>query len=209
MAPLGGESSERRSLSIIESAVWAPNHHLTEPRRFHVLAGEARQAMGDAIADALADDLDLGDPINVGEVKSARAKHNRLVRDAIAEHGGFEVSTEGDSFFVVFGSARDAVRCAQAMQAALGARNSKADRAVRVRIGLHTGEPVSDADNFYGTHVVLASRIASTADGGEILVSSLLRDLVASSGEFELTAREPVALKGLDGEHVTYAVAWV
>ena len=109
---------------------------------------------------------------------------------------------------VAFGSARDAVRCAQAMQSALASRNGDADRAIRIRIGLHTGEPVKEADDFYGTHVVLASRIASTADGGEILVSSLLRDLVASSGEFELTAREPVALKGLDGEHVTYAVGW-
>ena len=62
---------------IIDAAVWAPNHHLTEPWRFHVLAGEARQAMGDAIADALADDLDLGDPINVGEVKAERVKLRR------------------------------------------------------------------------------------------------------------------------------------
>jgi nitroreductase len=62
---------------IIEAAVWAPNHHLTEPWRFHILAGEAREAMGDAIADALADDLDLGDPINVGEVKAARMKLRR------------------------------------------------------------------------------------------------------------------------------------
>ncbi len=83
---------------------------------------------------------------------------------------------------------------------------------MRMRIGLHTGEPVreggdDDAD-FYGTHVVMASRIASQASGGEVLVSALLRELVAASGEFTLEAREPVALKGLDGEHVTYAVRW-
>ncbi len=64
---------------------------------------------------------------------------------------------------------------------------------MRMRIGLHTGEPVRDADDFFGN---------------EILVSSLLRELVASSGEFTLDAREPVTLKGLDGEHVTYAVGW-
>ncbi len=69
-------------------------------------------------------------------------------------------------------------------------------------------ERVRLPDDFYGAHVVLAARICSQADGGEILVSSLLRELVASSGEFELAAREPVALKGLDGEHVTYAVGW-
>ncbi len=54
----------------------------------------------------------------------------------------------------------------------------------------------------------MASRVADQAQGGEVLVSSLLRELVASSGEFALEAREPVALKGLDGEHVTYAVGW-
>ena len=51
-------------------------------------------------------------------------------------------------------------------------------------------------------------RIASQAEGGELLVCSLLRELGASSGEFALVAREPVALKGLDGEHVTYTVGW-
>ncbi len=83
---------------------------------------------------------------------------------------------------------------------------------IRVRVGLHTGEPVregsDDAADFYGTHVVMASRIASRAAGGEVLVSALMRELVASSGEFTLEARPPAALKGLEGEHVTYAVGW-
>ena len=79
---------------------------------------------------------------------------------------------------------------------------------VRVRIGLNAGEPIAEDDDLFGTHVVIASRIASRAAGGEVLVSALLRELVASSGEFTLEARPPVVLKGLDGEHVTYAVRW-
>ena len=63
-------------------------------------------------------------------------------------------------------------------------------------------------DDFYGTHVVLAARIASQASGGDILVSALLRELVAASREFALEPRPPVALKGLPGEHVVYRVAW-
>jgi class 3 adenylate cyclase len=157
------------------------------------------------IEDSTAHNVQLGDDAWMERL----FEHNRLVREAIAEHHGFEVKTEGDSFFIAFGSARDAVRCAQAMHRALEVHNDEeAEHPIRIRVGLHTGEPVKEADDFYGTHVVLASRIASTAYGGDILVSSLLRDLVASSGEFELTVREPVALKGLDGEHVTYAVAW-
>ena len=54
----------------------------------------------------------------------------------------------------------------------------------------------------------MASRIASRAAGGDVLLSSLLHELVASSGEFTLDARPAAALKGLDGEHVTYAVGW-
>ena len=62
---------------IIEAAVWAPNHHLTEPWRFHVLAGDARQAMGDAIGDTLTRDLDMSEPVNMAEARSARVKLSR------------------------------------------------------------------------------------------------------------------------------------
>lgn len=65
-----------------------------------------------------------------------------------------------------------------------------------------------DRNDFYGTHVVMAARIASMAAGGEILTSALLQELVASSGEFVLEARPASELKGLAGEHVTYGVAW-
>jgi class 3 adenylate cyclase len=97
------------------------------------------------------------------------------------------------------------------MQRAFTERNDGLDEdgtPINVRIGLHTGEPVAQGDDFYGVHVVMASRIADQANGGEVLVSALLRELVASSGEFELEAREPMALKGLDGEHVLHAVGW-
>jgi class 3 adenylate cyclase len=154
------------------------------------------------IEDSTAMNVELGDDAWM----QLLGEHNRLVREAIREHGGFEVKTEGDAFMVAFQSARDAVRCAQAMQRALDARSE--EPRLRIRIGLHTGEPIREAEDFYGTHVVLASRICSQANGGEILVSALLRDLVAASGEFELSARDPIVLKGLDGEHVTYAVAW-
>jgi class 3 adenylate cyclase len=135
-------------------------------------------------------------------------EHNRLVREAIRRHNGFEVKTEGDAFMVAFQSARDALRCAIDMQKSLAQRNAAAERPVRVRIGLHTGEPVRNGDDFYGTHVVLAARIASQASGGDILASALLRELVAASREFDLAPRPPVALKGLPGEHIVYSVGW-
>jgi class 3 adenylate cyclase len=80
--------------------------------------------------------------------------------------------------------------------------------AVEVHIGLHTGEAVQERGDFFGKHVNLAARIGGSATGGEILVSSLLAQLVVPSGEFVLSERPAIPLKGLDGEHVTHGVEW-
>ena len=67
---------------------------------------------------------------------------------------------------------------------------------------------IKEGDDFFGKHVNLAARIASQASVGEILVSSLLAQLVGPSGEFTLSERPAMSLKGLDGEHVTHGVEW-
>ena len=78
---------------------------------------------------------------------------------------------------------------------------------IRVRIGLHAGEMIKDGDDFYGKNVILASRVAGKAVGGEILVSSLLRQLVESSvGAAMFGEPREVELKGLSGMHTVYAV---
>ena len=78
ISALTGQVPSRETVQrLIDAAVWAPNHHLTEPWRFHVLAGQARQTMGEAIGDALANELDLSDPIRAGEANAARVKLER------------------------------------------------------------------------------------------------------------------------------------
>jgi class 3 adenylate cyclase len=133
--------------------------------------------------------------------------HNALVRDAVHAHGGFEVKSQGDGFMVAFGSARRALQCAIAIQRALAEQNATAEETVRVRIGLHTGEAVREADDFYGRHVVLASRIASQAVGGEILVSALLKELTQGGGEFTFDEGRQAELKGLAGTQLMFAAA--
>ncbi len=130
--------------------------------------------------------------------------HNQLVREQVAAHGGFEVKSQGDGFMVAFSSARRAVHCAVSIQRALAAEESP----VRVRIGLHTGEVIKEADDFFGKNVILAARIASEAAGGEILVSSLLKDLVENTGDVRFDGGREVALKGLSGTHRVFAVPW-
>ena len=146
---------------------------------------------------------DLGDR----EWMEVLRKHNEIVRGQLRLHSGFEVKSQGDGFMLAFSSARDALRCAGGIQRAL-ADERAADHQLRIRIGLHTGEPISEADDFYGKAVILAARIAAEARRSEILVSSLVRDLTESTGEFSFEEPRDVELKGLSGTHTVSAVRW-
>jgi class 3 adenylate cyclase len=134
-------------------------------------------------------------------------EHNRIVRGQAARHSGFEVKSQGDGFMLAFASARDAVRSAIGIQRELAEPGATAHE-LWVRIGLHTGEPVREGDDFFGKSVVLAARIAAEARGAEILVSSLVRDLTESSGEFSFEAPTDTELKGLSGMYRLSAVRW-
>jgi class 3 adenylate cyclase len=139
--------------------------------------------------------------------------HNAIVRKRVAAHEGFEVKSEGDGFMLAFGSARRALQCAVDIQRAFAARNDSTDESILVRIGLHTGEAIKEADpdgqaDFYGKNVILAARIASQAQGGEILVSSLLKELTESGGDIAFGEGREVELKGLSGQHRVFEVVW-
>jgi predicted ATPase/class 3 adenylate cyclase len=108
-------------------------------------------------------------------------RHHLLLREACAGSGGVEVSTEGDAFFVVFSNPAAAVRAATDAQRALQAEPWPENGAVRVRMGLHTGEGLIGGDNYVGLDVHRASRIASAAHGGQILISDATRALVEQS----------------------------
>ena len=134
-------------------------------------------------------------------------EHNALIRTQIRAHDGYEVKTMGDGFMVAFQSARKALDCAIAIQRAFAGHNAANGEHVKVRIGLHAGEAIKDGDDFYGKNVILASRVAGKALGGEILVSSLLRQLVESSfGPGAFSEPRDVELKGLAGTHTVFAV---
>ena len=79
---------------------------------------------------------------------------------------------------------------------------------IRVRIGLHTGEAIKEADDFFGKAVIQAARIAAAGRGGEILVSSLVRQLTESSGEFTFGDTREIRLKGLAGLNQVCPVVW-
>ncbi len=135
--------------------------------------------------------------------------HNAIIREQVATHGGFEVKSMGDGFMLAFSSARRALQCAISIQRDFAAyNNDHPDEPVRIRIGLHTGEAIREAEDFFGRHVILASRIANQARGGEILVSALLKELTESSGDIRFGEGQEVELKGLIGLNRVYQVVW-
>src|SRR5215475_3222317 len=106
------------------------------------------------------------------------ATHCALVRAAFAAHEGHEVDTQGDSFFGVFPRATQAVAAAVAMQRALTAAAWPEGGAVRVRIGLHTGEPIRTAAGYMGLDVIRGARIKEAGHGGQVLLSKSTAALV-------------------------------
>ena len=135
-------------------------------------------------------------------------EHNAIVRERVKKQEGFEVKSQGDGFMVAFQSARRGLECAIDIQQALAERNEGAEEPIQVRIGLHTGEAIKDGDDFFGKHVNLAARVAGQAAGGEILASSLLKELADSAGDVSFGEGREVELKGLAGSHRVFAVAW-
>jgi predicted ATPase/class 3 adenylate cyclase len=100
------------------------------------------------------------------------AGYRHALRREFARHGGVEVDTQGDAFFVAFATATDALAAAAAVRDALG------DGPIRVRMGLHTGEPTVTAEGYVGIDVHRAARIAAAGHGGQILLSQTTRDLL-------------------------------
>ena len=111
-----------------------------------------------------------------------RADHDRILREAAATHGGAEVDTQGDSFFFSFRRATDGVAAAADAQRALTAHSWPDGTTLRVRMGLHSGEPVVGEDGRYvGLSLHRAARISSAARGGQVLLSSTTAGLVTDN----------------------------
>jgi class 3 adenylate cyclase len=118
---------------------------------------------------------ELGD--GYGEVLD---DHRRLLREHLGDAGGREIDTQGDAFFFSFTRARDAVGGAVAAQRALHTHAWRDGAQVKVRMGLHTGEPAVGAEGYHGLDVVRAARICSAGHGGQILISETTRALIGN-----------------------------
>jgi class 3 adenylate cyclase len=145
----------------------------------------------------------------LGDAKAREVlrEHERMTREALRAHGGAEVKTMGDGFMASFSSATRALECAIAMQRAFAEHNEAAEEHIKVRIGLNAGEPIAEDEDLFGTAVILAARIAAKAEGGEILASDVVRQLVAGKG-FLFSDRGDVVLRGFEDPVRLYEVRW-
>ena len=137
---------------------------------------------------------DLGDARARGILRRA----DDVVRTTIRAHDGTEVERRGDSFMVVFTTARRAVECALAVHAALA--DARMEHPVRVRIGMDTGEVIPEDEGYFGVTVFRASRIADLAGPGEVLASEVTK-LLAERFGFEFQDLGDHTLKGLGPGH--------
>ncbi len=132
-------------------------------------------------------------------------EHERITREALAAHGGQEVKTMGDGFMASFGSAQRALECAVALQRAVA--GGIGGEALRIRAGINAGEPIAEDDDLFGSSVIAAARIAGKASGGQVLVSDVVRQLVAGKG-FLFSDTGLHDLKGLEEPARLWELRW-
>lgn len=150
--------------------------------------------------------------VEVGELPWRRVlqEHHRLVSAHVEAHRGRIVKRQGDGYMLCFRSARLALSACIGLQLDLARQMVESpEHGVHVRIGLHTGEVLADDDgDLFGRHVVIAARVGALADGGEILVSDLVKQIAEPRGDIVFADEQRAELKGLQGPFVLHRVDW-
>jgi class 3 adenylate cyclase len=133
--------------------------------------------------------------------------HHLLVERLLARHDGQVVQWQGDGFLASFNSAHAGLHAAVDLQRTFAAAPAD-QRALAIRVGVHSGFVLGNPEQLMGRNVVLAARIAAQAKGGEILVSSTAKEYTSSDPSFQFEEHGEYHFKGLHGEHTVYAVLW-
>jgi class 3 adenylate cyclase len=133
--------------------------------------------------------------------------HHLLVERLVASHDGQVMKFQDDGFLASFNSAHAGLHAAVELQRTFVTGPAE-QRSLAIRIGLHSGFVMGNPEQLMGRNVVLASRIAGQAKGGEILVSSTARDYTQTDPSFRFEEHGEYHFKGLHGEHTVYSLVW-
>ena len=171
------------------------------------------EPLGDADLTVLFTDIDdytaLTDRLGDRAARELLLVHDRIVRAALAETGGREIKHTGDGIMACFASASRAIEGALSIQATATAWNDTCGHPapLQIAIGLNTGAPIVDNGDLFGTAVNVAARITDCADGGQVLVSDVVRLLSAGKG-FPFRHVATRRLEGMADEVPLYEVVW-
>lgn len=187
------------------SLIWAGDQDALIGEIQHFLTGvrpapEPDRALATILFTDIVGSTDLAASVGDARWRAILDEHNRIVREQLERFRGREVKTTGDGFIAVFDGPARAIRCAQAVCVALSSAG------VEIRAGLHTGEVELMGADLGGIAVHIGARILALARPREVLVSSIVKDLVAGSG-VSFKDRGVQALKGVPGEWRLFAVA--
>ncbi len=134
------------------------------------------------------------------------AAHNDIIHRHVKTWEGTVIKNQGDGFMLTFNGARRALRAMIGVQQEL--TTGGVAGGVRIRVGVHTGEVIAEDGDIFGKHVMLAARVGGVASGGEILVSSLVREIASARGDLTFGEPRKVELKGIEGDHIVYPLMW-
>ena len=129
--------------------------------------------------------------------RAALREHERSAQLAFGHHGGVAIKGTGDGFLASFGSAQRALACAAELQRACAEHDVDGWGELKVRIGINAGEPIAEDGDLFGSSVNLAARITALATGGQVLVSNVVKELVAGK-PFRFRDRGETTLRGFD-----------
>jgi len=133
--------------------------------------------------------------------------YERITRQALREHGGTEMKVLGDGFMASFPSATRALQFAAALERAVAAHAEAGGEPLRVRVGVNAGEPIAEGDDLFGTAVIVAARVAGEALGGQVLVTDVVRQLVAGKS-FVFAERGTPLVAGLAEPVRVWELLW-
>jgi class 3 adenylate cyclase/tetratricopeptide (TPR) repeat protein len=137
-----------------------------------------------------------------------RAEHFGLLRGALERAGGQEVKNLGDGLMMMFESASDSLRCAVEMQQAVEARNRRAEEPIGVRIGVSLGDVTVEEGDFFGWPAIEATRLCSAAEGGQIVVGALVRQIGGAREDDRFRSLGGLELKGMSEPLQAFELRW-
>ncbi len=150
----------------------------------------------------------LSTSLPVESADELRRGHFSLLRRAVAASGGTEVKNLGDGVMVVFSAASSALACAVAMQQGVETHNRHDCQSLGLRVGLSAGETTREGEDYFGDPVIEAARLCARAEGGQILISDIVRGNAGRRSPHPLSLVGQLELKGLPDPIETYEVSW-